>query len=144
MGKGENASFRTGTQKKERERTLNPPQTIHPPVHRVDHAIHARVPVPELAPLALPGAGEVLKRDERVVALHLFREVEACNVIGMQVGLGREREEEGVEEERKTKPMRKSSLRPCSSVRSSAEGWINRPSSTRKTPPGWRSCRGGS
>ncbi|KAJ7366438.1 hypothetical protein DFH08DRAFT_167463 [Mycena albidolilacea] len=33
MGKGENASFRTGTQKKERKRTLNPPQTIRPPVH---------------------------------------------------------------------------------------------------------------
>jgi hypothetical protein len=95
MGKGENASFRTGTQKKERRRTLNPPQTIRPPVHRVDRAIHARVPVPELAPLALPGAGEVLERDERVVALHLFREVEACNVISMQVGLGRERKEEG-------------------------------------------------
>ncbi|KAJ7353105.1 hypothetical protein DFH08DRAFT_804690 [Mycena albidolilacea] len=86
-------------------------KTICPPVHRVDRVIHTRMPAPEPAPLALPGAGEVLKRDD-------------------WVGEGEEGGGVQRKEGRRNPPcggaMRKSSFRPCSSVRSSTKGAVRR------------------
>jgi hypothetical protein len=54
--------------------TLNSAEAIRSAVEGVDRAVHGGVPVAKLAPFC--GTSNVLKRDERVVPLHLFWEIQ--------------------------------------------------------------------